>query len=203
MDANKKKKAIIWVSVTMLLGVGGYFAYKFIKKAKDEKAKKLAEETAASNVPASNSAPSGGGNTLPPVPPNPFTGNDLKKFQDWVVGVKKDAAILGKTGADSNWGRNSWNAYTKYFAEYSKTPTGIPTGTTTGVARKVYSNDYNNKVFTSPDSIVPSFFAGKGEYLGDKIGSAKDYFGTDYIYFATPDRKRFYYIKYSNAELKA
>jgi hypothetical protein len=46
MDAKKKKKIIIWVSLTMLLGVGGYFAYtKLIKPKLDErKAKKAAEE---------------------------------------------------------------------------------------------------------------------------------------------------------------
>jgi hypothetical protein len=207
MDANKKKKIVIWVSLTMLLGVGGYFAYtKLIKPKLDEKKAKKAAELAANTTLATsgNSAPSGGGNTLPPVPANPFKSKaELTAFQNWVLTkYPLDKAILGSTGADGDWGRNSWNAYTKYFALYSKTPTGTTT-TTTGVPRKVYSLDYNNKVFKAPNDILPVFLAGKGEYLGDKVGSAKDYYGTDYIMYYTPDRKNMYYIKYSNAEIKA
>jgi hypothetical protein len=66
MDANKKKKVVIWVSITMLLGVGGYFAYtKLIKPKLDEKKAKKAAELAAANAAANTSTPATSSNSAP------------------------------------------------------------------------------------------------------------------------------------------
>lgn len=124
MDAKKKKKIVIWVSLTMLLGVGGYFAYtKLIKPKLDErKAKKAAEEAAklAALTPAP-STPSGNSAPKPAIIPNPFkTKAELTKFQNWVLTMYPfDRQILGKTGADGDWGKNSANAWTKYGTAYT------------------------------------------------------------------------------------
>ena len=43
---------------------------------------------------------------------------DVKAFQDWVINTKKDTRILGKYGADGNWGprtQTAWDLYKKEF----------------------------------------------------------------------------------------
>ena len=50
-----------------------------------------------------------------------LTFDDVKKFQKWVINVKKDKKILGSTGVDSDWGPNTKLAWDKYGSEYVKT----------------------------------------------------------------------------------
>lgn len=47
--------------------------------------------------------------------------NNVKDFQNWVISVKKDRKILGKYGADGDWGDSTKNAWAKYGNEYLKT----------------------------------------------------------------------------------
>ena len=136
MDANKKKKVVIWVSLTMLLGVGGYFAYtKLIKPAiAKRKAEKAAKESGNPPVVESGSGSgSGSGSNISTLPPSPFTKADLKKFQDYVQDVKLDKVILAPYGADSKWGKASYAAYLKYYnTDYTNWLAGKPAGTSTG-----------------------------------------------------------------------
>jgi hypothetical protein len=44
--------------------------------------------------------------------------NNVRDFQKWVLNVKRDKVILGKYGADGDWGTNTINAWNKYGNEY-------------------------------------------------------------------------------------
>ena len=46
--------------------------------------------------------------------------NNVKDFQNWVLNVKKDKLILGRYGADGDWGTSTINAWNKYGNEYLK-----------------------------------------------------------------------------------
>ena len=46
--------------------------------------------------------------------------NNVKDFQNWVLNVKKDKLILGRYGADGDWGPSTINAWNKYGNEYLK-----------------------------------------------------------------------------------
>jgi hypothetical protein len=53
---------------------------------------------------------------------------EVKAFQDYVIRVKKDTAILGSAGVDGLWGDNTQKAYDKYGAdweEYKKKAMGV------------------------------------------------------------------------------
>jgi len=47
--------------------------------------------------------------------------NNVKDFQLWVLNTKKDKKILGRYGADGDWGPSSIKAWYKYGVEYLKT----------------------------------------------------------------------------------
>jgi hypothetical protein len=127
MDAKKKNRIVIWVSVAALLGVGGYFAFKFIKKMKAKKAEEEAAKLAASTTTTTSPTPSGTSapKPKPPIISNPFKSKaELTAFQNWVLTMYPfDRAILGKTGADGDWGTNSANAWTKYGTAYKNRST--------------------------------------------------------------------------------
>jgi hypothetical protein len=53
--------------------------------------------------------------------PKVFKPDNIKDFQKWVINVKKDKVILGRYGADGDWGPNSVKAWYKYGNEYLKT----------------------------------------------------------------------------------
>jgi hypothetical protein len=117
----KAKKIIIWSSVAVVLGVGGYFLYQYFKK---KKAGSTGDETP---IPTPELNPS-----VNPVAPSgnpdvasdkPTSKEDIKAFQDYVLNVKKDTAILGKSGADGVWGSNSQKAWDKYGADFKKSAT--------------------------------------------------------------------------------
>ena len=50
----------------------------------------------------------------------PNTKSDITKFQNWVINTKKDSTILGRYGADGDWGPKTQNAWGKYGNEYLK-----------------------------------------------------------------------------------
>ena len=131
MDAKGKKRIVIWVSVAALLGVGGYFAYKFVKAKRDKKkAEQDAASTPSTSTSSSNSAPSS-----TPLIPNPFnTKAELEKFQNWVLTMYPfDRAILGRAGADGIWGKNSANAWLKYGDAYKTRMGAITSANTFGL----------------------------------------------------------------------
>ena len=63
----------------------------------------------------------GGGNnpnTLTSIPPQLKNSAGVKKFQEWVIGIKGDKTILGKYGADGKYGGSTSKAWTTYGNEY-------------------------------------------------------------------------------------
>ena len=130
MAQAKKGNRIIWIAGAIVLGVGGYFGYKYFKKKKDEKKaeeqRKLQEQQQIvdDNKPKPSGSGSGsgggsGGGSGQQYTSNPFkNATELQNFQKWVLEKKKDTTILGSAGADGKWGRNSASAWDKYGKEY-------------------------------------------------------------------------------------
>ena len=57
------------------------------------------------------------------------TSDDVRKFQNWVINIKKDTKTLGTLGADGDWGPSTKNAWDKYGDEYLtkiKSPSNVP-----------------------------------------------------------------------------
>ena len=188
MDNKRNKKIVIWLSVATLLGVGGYFAYtKIIKPKLDEmKAKKAAEE--AANLAASTAAsstPSNGSASSSQVPPNPLYPDDLLKFQNYVL--TKDKNILGSTGADGKWGRNSWNAYQKYYNDWKASLGGSapkpPSNTNPLFNKGVYTNTILVNLFKSPDPFALAWDTKLfiNDYVGRYISEEKNAIGTTMV----------------------
>ena len=121
----KAKKIIIWSSVAVVLGVGGYFLFQYFKKKKDA--------GLLSDVPPVDSNPTPAPSNTPEVSSDrPTSKADIMAFQNYVINVKKDSAILGKFGADGVWGgtnSNTQKAWDKYGADYKKS--GSPVNTPT------------------------------------------------------------------------
>ena len=46
------------------------------------------------------------------------TSDDVRKFQNWVISIKKDKITLGTLGADGDWGPSTKKAWDKYGNEY-------------------------------------------------------------------------------------
>lgn len=114
MKPQTKKRLIIWSSVAVILGVGGFFAYKKIIKPKldERKAKKAAEEaaklaasTAAASTPSGTTTTSGSSSpTGKPTNNSPLYPDDVKKFQDWMD--KNHPNWVGATNFMLNNGKN-------------------------------------------------------------------------------------------------
>jgi hypothetical protein len=121
---DKKKKIIIVIVIILaiiLLSVGGYFIYKNLNSGDDSKEDGNSDTGTDTGTDVDNSSGSSG---VSNIPTNPFSNSaDLKKFQQYVINVKGDKAVLG-TGGDSGygddgkWGRKSALAYDKYGADY-------------------------------------------------------------------------------------
>lgn len=116
----KAKKIIIWSSVAVILGVGGYFLFQYLKKKKEAGS---GSDTPAPDLGTSSpsSSPSSTPNSTPEISSDrPTSKEDIKAFQNYVINVKKDTTILGKSGADGVWGSNSQKAWDKYGADFKK-----------------------------------------------------------------------------------
>jgi hypothetical protein len=106
-------KIALWVAGIAVVGVGGYFIYKSMKKSREEKVEKE-----LANKPLS--IPTLGQQIFNDPMVNPFPDMlSLTMFQNWVIGTKKDKAILGRKGADGKWGENTARAWAKYGNEYN------------------------------------------------------------------------------------
>jgi hypothetical protein len=69
-----------------------------------------------------DTAPKIGGGSNPktqiPIPPQLKDSAGVKKFQEWVIGIKGDKTILGGTAADGKFGGRTSKAWTAYGNEY-------------------------------------------------------------------------------------
>jgi hypothetical protein len=129
---------IIWFAGAIALGVGAYFGWKWWKKRKETASNSGTSTDNQTFQQDESPKPSSSSSSPKPssLPTNPFTSQaDLKKFQEWVISVKKDTSILGSAGADGIWGTKSGNAWSKYGAEYTKSTTqGSGSGSGRGVS---------------------------------------------------------------------
>jgi hypothetical protein len=177
MATNRKKTALIIITSLIIAGVGGYFIYRKIRSKKEEEERKKAEEQALldsqSNKPSGGG--SGGGGYSAPASGNPFPDSaSLKKFQQWVIDVKKDSSI---GTADGVWGSKSASAWTKYGNEYS----GVGNTGTTATSNAIGKNAIANKtayVYSTP-SAKKDFLGFNYNYAigtvssGNKLGKIK------------------------------
>lgn len=181
MEKSTKKKLLIGGSAVVILGIGGYFLWKYLKNKKEEKTRREAEEAAAKAAAESaSSTTKGGGQTISTS--NPFSSSaELLKFQQWVINTKKDASILGSAGADGVWGKKSENAWKKYGTEYTTTTKAV-VGTSTSpkivkvnatyftdpskmIGQKVYASSSESSLFDVEMEKIGK--ARKDEYLGN------------------------------------
>lgn len=116
----KAKKIIIWSSIAVIAGIGGYFLFNYFKKKREEGSGSDSgtptpeTPTPSPVVPISN----------PDVASDrPTSKEDITAFQQYVINVKKDNTILGKSGADGVWGSKSQSAWDKYGSDYKKSTT--------------------------------------------------------------------------------
>jgi hypothetical protein len=139
MDAKRKKRIVIWVSIAALLGVGGYVAYKLVKAKRDKKkaeeeAKNVAQSSSSTPTSSGGSAPTGSFTTSAPLYPD-----DVKKFQDWMdknhpnwVGATNfmlnNGKSLNRGSGYGNFGKSTKKAY-EYFGKQWKESITNPSAT--------------------------------------------------------------------------
>jgi hypothetical protein len=149
---NGTKKILVWSTVIAILGVGGYFGFKYFKKKNDEKALKDEEErlrllALATQAQGGGSTNQGGG-TSPSQLSNPFKSEaEVKAFQDWLDqkhplwindnGKWKNLRVGTPTEPNRHvggkgygvYGDNTARAYARWGSEYVIVPTNIPSET--------------------------------------------------------------------------
>ena len=107
-----------------VLGVGGYFIWKSVKKKREEKAAEdLAKQLAEKLKPTATASgkPTTAQTFYVDQTANPFPDlMSLRMFQNWVINTKKDRAILGINGADGKWSKDTANAWAKYKDDWNK-----------------------------------------------------------------------------------
>lgn len=126
--AQGKSSVGFWVLIGTLLVGGGIGAYFLLRKPKEEKEGE--EEVATDDSSSSSSSSSSQYVASTPSPSAPAELDSTEKitaFQNYVLTTMKDTTILGKSGADGLWGKNSQKAWDKYGKDYlKKTPTSTP-----------------------------------------------------------------------------
>lgn len=144
---NGTKKILVWSTIIAILGVGGYFGFKYYKKKKDEKAIKDEEERQRL-LALANQGGGGtnqGGGASPSQTSSPFkTVAEIKAFQDWLDqkhplwikdtdGKYKNLRVGTATEPNRHvggkgygtYGSNTASAYALWGSEYVVTPTDI------------------------------------------------------------------------------
>ena len=100
--------------------------------------------------------------TEPDKRPKQLKPNNVKDFQLWVINTKKDKTILGKFGADGDWGANSVKAWYKYGNEYLKTNKNVPTDGKSGlIVSKTLNPSYKKYIDPIKINKVKSNYLGK------------------------------------------
>jgi hypothetical protein len=122
MEQATKKKILIGGSVVVILGVAGYFAYRYFKNKKEEE-KKKAEELAAAAAAASAAATASSGTSSGS---SSGVSSPLGSSAD-ILAFQKYANSKGaKLTEDGKWGPKSQTAWNTYGAEWQKSTTTNP-----------------------------------------------------------------------------
>lgn len=133
MEKSTKKKLLIGSALVVVLGVGGYFLWKYLKNKKEEAEKKKAEEEAAAAALAASTSTSTTPASAPksgaPANYGPFkSSSEVKAFQDWLDLLHPFWLGAGKIGLNKGSGYGTYGpatakAWAAYGAEYTKKPT--------------------------------------------------------------------------------
>ena len=123
--AKGKSSVGFWLLIGTLVVGGGVGIYFLLRKPKDETTdENLDEKKDDTNIPIiKDDSGSGGGIVTKPkilAPSELNTADKIKAFQNYVLNIKKDKTILGGSGADSKWGKNSQKAWEKYGSDFKK-----------------------------------------------------------------------------------
>lgn len=171
MEKSSKKKVIIIISSLVILGIGGYFLSQYLKRKKEEEERKKAEENVADSGSSSGGGYSGGspassGGSTPTSINSLPNGEKTKRFQQWVLDVKKDTSV---GTADGVWGSKTASAWAKYGAEYLKAfgsaiTSGLnqsTSGSASGSGQKIYLKGSSAYLYSYP--------SGSSQHLLGKI----------------------------------
>lgn len=168
MDKKRRTRKLILIgSAIVILGVAGYFGYKWWKdkKGKDEKPP---DDSIGGDTDLSSGGGGGGGGSI--TTSNPFkTSDELKKFQKWVIDVAKDSAILGASLDDGKWGKNSANAWTKYGERYQKETGTVVSSTSTTSKGSILGIVSKKQIRTSggtPENPTDTIYYDAGKAIG-------------------------------------
>lgn len=170
MTPQSKKRWVIGTSILVIFGVIGYFVYKAVKKPKPTESTPPIDEK-DKGVVSTDTKVVETGSTIT----NPFkTADELRAFQNWVITDRKDAAILGKYGADGLWGRNSAAAWQKYGSLYNTSSTSTSTIASSGlkkgdkVVAKKSTKGFSSQTLAKPYNKggIGSGWIAKGYYAG-------------------------------------
>ena len=155
--AKGKSSIGFWLLIGTLVVGGGVGMYFLLRKPKDESLEdeNLDEKKSILDTPTNigSGSGSGSGSVEPKIsaPSELNSSEKIKKFQEYVLNTKKDKTILGKTGADSEWGKNSQKAWEKYGADFKKTPSykGFTTVVSSDAKKRIIDFATGNKATES------------------------------------------------------
>jgi hypothetical protein len=110
---KKGSSKVFWIIGGLVLVAGGIGAYFLLRKRKEEKRDVDTFDDDVKLIDKANVSTS-----RISAPSELNTKDKIKNFQNYVLKIKKNNTILGKSGVDGIWGRNSQNAWDKYKKEY-------------------------------------------------------------------------------------
>ena len=136
MDPKTKKKIIIGLSVTTILGVAGYFLYQYIKDSQSGEGDSDGDSGVDQSITntATLAPPSTGGS--PPSQSNPGVADrpdDVLAFQKWA----NANGWTPKLDEDGLWGPKTKSAWNSKKASYNSS-TGADMGQLTGQLKVIY-----------------------------------------------------------------
>jgi hypothetical protein len=133
MEQATKKKILIGGSVVVILGVAGYFAYRYFKNKKEEEKKKAEELAAAAAAAAASSGTSSSGASTGVSSSSSFgpfkSSDEVKAFQDWMdqkYPTWLKGKKLNKGSGYGSYGPSTSSAWNTYGAEWQKSTTTNP-----------------------------------------------------------------------------
>ena len=135
MDPKTKKKIIIGLSVTTILGVGGYFLYQYLKDRADANAEGDVTDDGKSSdtVVTTTTTPVVNPPAKPASQPQGSRPDDILAFQKWA----NENGYTPKLDEDGLWGPKTKSAWTAKKSDYEKA-IGPASGRLSGQLKTIY-----------------------------------------------------------------